>query len=117
MIHRPLVRQSVANVVAVVAKFEVGAGKWPQLLGFLLELFKSGQVSHREIGYYLLSVLAETMSQQLLPHLSGLLQTLGGALRDPESSHVRMNALSSLKEIAFQLSDNKQIVTNTRFSK
>jgi hypothetical protein len=53
------VRVSAAALVATVAKQELPAGKWDDLLTFLLDCSKSATAGHREVAMLLFRALSE----------------------------------------------------------
>lgn len=45
-----LVRHSTGQIVSAIAKFEVPAGQWPELLQFLNEYVRSKEPAQREVS-------------------------------------------------------------------
>lgn len=92
MILSNLVRQAIAGVVSAIAKFEVPANKWKELLDFLYSCCNHQNPAYREVGLYLLSTLIEPIAEQLRPHFPHLFGLFGQALKDPQSVTVRVTA-------------------------
>lgn len=68
------------------------AGTWPQLMPFLEQTCISPQVSHREVGIYILYTVLEDIAAgvQKYTSLFALFNTL---LVDPESIEVRITTV------------------------
>ncbi|KAJ3515059.1 hypothetical protein NLJ89_g1996 [Agrocybe chaxingu] len=103
-----LVRHSSARVIAAIAAIEVPQGTWNQLLPFLQQTCTSSQVSHREVGAFILFTVLESIVEGFQSHLPGLFELFRGLLNDPESIEVRITTARSLGVIAQYIdSDDK----------
>ena len=79
------VRNSVAQVVAAIAKHELMDRKWPELLQFIQQLCNQG-VNERELGLYTLSVVADSAGEELKPFLKPFVTVFHSAFQDPSTS-------------------------------
>ncbi|KAI0060253.1 ARM repeat-containing protein [Artomyces pyxidatus] len=95
-----LVRHSTARVIAAIAAIEIPTGTWPQLLPFLTQTAVSPQVSHREVGVYILFTVLESIVEGFQEHLQSFFKLLETLLQDPESSDVRVTTVRALGTIA-----------------
>ncbi|KAL2454743.1 ARM repeat superfamily protein [Abeliophyllum distichum] len=60
MEHSPPVRRASANVVSIIAKYDVPGGEWPDLLPFLFQCSQSPQEDHREVCFSPAGAFAES---------------------------------------------------------
>ncbi|EFJ36956.1 hypothetical protein SELMODRAFT_140759 [Selaginella moellendorffii] len=88
------VRRASADVVSALAKQDVPAGNWPELLPFLFQCSQSLQEDHREVALVLFSSLTETIGEILRPHFATLHAIFLNGLRD-QSAKVRVAALKA----------------------
>ncbi|XP_013410822.1 importin-4-like [Lingula anatina] len=102
-----LVRNSVAQVVAAVAKHDVPSGKWPQLFQFLQQYTKSQNVQEREVGMFVLSTVSSVAHEQLKPHLRSMMLLFSAALEDRESRTVPFFAIQTMTNLAFQVGSDE----------
>ncbi|KAG7093478.1 hypothetical protein E1B28_007153 [Marasmius oreades] len=104
-----LVRHSAARVVAAIAAIELPAGTWNQLLPFLQQASISSNLSHREVGVYMLFTSLEHVVDGFQGQLSSLFQLFSRTLSDPESIEVRITTVKALGAIAQLIdSDDKE---------
>ncbi|KAJ8521728.1 hypothetical protein ONZ45_g1611 [Pleurotus djamor] len=104
-----LVRHSAARVIAAIAAIEIPGGTWGQLLPFLNETATSSQVSHREVGSYILFTVIESIVEGFQEHLSNLFKLFSQLLVDPQSLEVRVTTVRSLGTLAQYLdADDKE---------
>jgi len=87
---RKLVRHSSARVVAAIAAIEFQDGTWPELLPFLHRSCTSSNVSHREVGSYILFTVLENIVAGFQEHLDNLFKLFEQLLHDPESEEVQI---------------------------
>ena len=111
-----LVRHSAARVIAAIASIEVSQGTWNQLLPFLKETCASNDVTHREVGSFILYTVLENIVEGFQNQLPDLFQLFGRLLNDPQSLEVRIVSVRSLGEIA-QLIDLDNKAELVRFLK
>lgn len=88
-----LVRHSTARVIAAIASIEIPLGNWPQLLPFLNQTSNSPQVTHREVGTFILYTVLESVVENVKEHLHEFLGLFEKLLIDPESIEVRIAAV------------------------
>ncbi|KZT21128.1 ARM repeat-containing protein [Neolentinus lepideus HHB14362 ss-1] len=104
-----IVRHSTARVVAAIATIEVPLGTWPELLPFLYQTASSSQVSHREVGIYVLYTVLENIIEAFTNEIQNLFKLFEGLLNDPESEEVRITTVRCLGAIAQYIdSDDKK---------
>ncbi|KAG6821184.1 hypothetical protein H0H93_004004 [Arthromyces matolae] len=104
-----LVRHSAARVIASIASIEIPLGTWGQLLPFLHQTCTSPQVSHREVGIYILFTVLENIVEGFQEHLQSFFKLFGQLLSDPESIEVRITTVRALGMIAQYIdSDDKE---------
>ena len=85
-------QHSVAALVAAIAKYELGAKPWPELLELANRCCDSPQAAQREVGMYLLQSVATDSSNILEPYYDHFVQLMVRMLQDPESAAVRVHA-------------------------
>ena len=91
--QKALVRHSSARVIACIARIDLDDGEWASLPGVLVQASTSKQVSHREVGVYVLFTLLEAAGGALEDKLPGLFSLFTTTIKDPESAEVRINTL------------------------
>lgn len=79
------VRNSGIQVVAAIWKHEVINHQWPELLQFIEKLCNEG-VIERELGLYTLSVLADSVGEELSPFLKPFVTVFHAVFQDPRTS-------------------------------
>ncbi|TFK52121.1 ARM repeat-containing protein [Heliocybe sulcata] len=106
-----IVRHSTARVVAAIATIEVPLGTWAQLLPFLHQTATSAQVSHREVGIYVLYTVLENIIEAFQNEMQNLFKLFEGLMNDPESEEVRITTVRCLGVIAqyIDADDKKEI--------
>ncbi|KAG6910038.1 hypothetical protein DXG01_013762 [Tephrocybe rancida] len=103
-----LVRHSAARVVAAIATIEIPLGTWGQLLPFLSQTCTSSQVTHREVGIYILFTVLENIVEGFQEHLQSFFKLFEQLLADPQSIEVRITTVRALGVIAQYIdSDDK----------
>ncbi len=65
-----------------------------------MEAAKQPQVSHREVGVYILFTLIEAVGDGFADKLPILFQLFSTTIRDPESAEVRINTMLALSRVA-----------------
>ncbi|CAG8438463.1 984_t:CDS:10 [Funneliformis caledonium] len=104
-----LVRHATARVISSVAKIEIPAGAWNDLLQFLYQCCQSPDAGHREVGIFVLYTLFEVIIEAFQDNLRQLFELFGAALNDPESKVVRVTTLQALGKVAEIIeADNKE---------
>ncbi|KAI9827662.1 MAG: hypothetical protein M1826_006225 [Phylliscum demangeonii] len=98
-----LVRHSSARLVAAIAGIDLGDGKWPHLPAFLQQAATSKDVSHREIGLYMLYTIIDAASEAFTDKWPQLLTLFNQTVRDRESIDVRVNTMLALSRVGLLL--------------
>jgi hypothetical protein len=91
-----LVRHSAARVIASIAAIEIPNAAWPRLLPFLHQTCISPQVTHREVGIYILFTVLENIVEGFQEHLQSFFKLFEQLLVDPESIEVRITTVRYL---------------------
>ncbi|XP_071823751.1 importin-4-like [Apostichopus japonicus] len=94
-----VVQNSLGQIIATIAKQELPAAKWPQLLQFLNSALTSSVSLEREISSHILSYVADTSGESLKPMFRDLFRMITNMLRDPESKFVPLNAIKTLTSL------------------
>ena len=85
-------QHSIAAIIAAIAKYELGAKPWPELLDLTNRCCVSAEVPQREVGMFLLSSIAADSTQILEPYFDHFLQLMVRMLQDRDSAVVRVHA-------------------------
>jgi hypothetical protein len=93
-----LVRHSAARVIASIAAIEIPNAAWPRLLPFLHQTCISPQVTHREVGIYILFTVLENIVEGFQEHLQNFFKLFEQLLADPESIEVRITTVRYLSD-------------------
>lgn len=101
------VRNSIAQVVATVAKHDLPKNQWPQLFQFILLYTKSQNSAEREVGTFVLYSVAAAAAEQLKPHLVSMLQLLNEVVHDSENRQVPYYAIRTITEVIFFIGDDE----------
>lgn len=113
--QKPLIRHSSARVIAAIASIDLEEGQWDSLPGVLVQAATSNQVSHREVGVYILFSLLEFAGDAFEDKLSDMFGLFGRTIRDAESSEVRINTLLCLSRIAMLIQPDEDEENLARF--
>ncbi|WPG98611.1 putative importin subunit beta-4 [Acrodontium crateriforme] len=100
---QPLPRHSKARVIAAIAKIDLEDGQWEQLPAVLQQAATSNEVTHREVGIYILYTLLETMPDIFQENMGSMLELFSKTVQDPESIEVRVNTMLALSELVMVL--------------
>ncbi|OWF34795.1 Importin-4 [Mizuhopecten yessoensis] len=103
------VRNSISQVIAVVAKHDLPTNSWPQLLQFLGVSCKSQTLLERETGVFVLHSVAAGAGEQLKPHLASLLQMLSVVVNDAESLLVPYYSIRTITELIFFIGEDEKV--------
>ncbi|KAI6149260.1 ARM repeat-containing protein [Pisolithus tinctorius] len=95
-----LVRHAAARVVAAIASIEIPLGTWPELLPLLHQACTSTQVSHREVGIYILFTVLETIVEGFQEQTQNFFSLFSLLMADPDSIEVRITTVRALGVIA-----------------
>eukprot|EP00842_Homolaphlyctis_polyrhiza_P002689 jgi/Hompol1/3420/HPOL_006525-RA len=95
-----LVRHALARVISEIAKIELLAGSWLDLIPTLISLHSSAIADHRDIGLYIIYTLFEVIADDLSSQLPGVLSMLTTSVNDPESLTAAVTSVQILGKIA-----------------
>ncbi|KAG6334826.1 hypothetical protein ID866_4263 [Astraeus odoratus] len=95
-----LVRHSASRVVASIASIEIPLGSWSELLPLLHQACTSPEVTHREVGIFILFTVLETIMEGFQEKLQNLFSLFTKLLDDPESIEVRVTTVRALGVVA-----------------
>ena len=101
-----LVRNGIARVISEIAKRELPAGTWNELLPFLFNAADSPQAIHRQISIFVFYTVLETFvdgGEALDKYLPQIMQLFAKSLQDPESIEVRITTVRALGKVAQNL--------------
>lgn len=101
-----LVRNAIARVLSEIARKELPAGTWPQLLPFLFQASESPNAAHRQTAIYVFFTVLETFVEggaSLETYLPQILSVFSKSLQDPESLDVRVTTVRALGKVAENL--------------
>jgi hypothetical protein len=87
------VRHSAARVVGAIAAIEIPQGNWSQLLPFLHQTATSNEVSHREVGVFILFTVLESIVEGFQEQLQSFFKLFETLLVDPDSIEVRITTV------------------------
>jgi len=103
-----LVRHASARVVAAMAAIDLSKGEWTDLPNLLFQASNSQEVSHRDVGTYVIYTLLEVMGDDLEDKLPALFELFGKTIKDPESANVRLNTMLALGKVAMIILPDEQ---------
>lgn len=113
--QKALVRHSSARVIAAIARIDLEDGEWTSLPGLLFQAATSDQVSHREVGSYILFSLLEVTGDSFEDKIPGLFQLFAKTIKDPDSAEVRINTLLCLSRVAMLIQPDEDTENLARF--
>jgi hypothetical protein len=90
------VRNAISRVISEIAKKELLAGTWPELLPFLFGAADSPTASHRQVSIFVFFTVLETFvdgGEKLEAYLPQILAVFAKSLQDPESIEVRITTV------------------------
>lgn len=95
LIFSALVRHQISRIISEIAKKELPASSWPQLLPFLFEASNSAQAPHRYVAIFTFYTLLETFVEgdALSKHLPTILGIFSKSIQDPDSLEVRVTTV------------------------
>ncbi|KAF4630480.1 hypothetical protein G7Y89_g7655 [Cudoniella acicularis] len=113
--QKSLVRHSSARVIAAIAKIDLEDGEWGSLPSLLAQAATSNQVSHREVGVYILFTLLEAAGDAFEDKVPSLFTLFTTTIKDPESAEVRINTLMCLSRVAMLIQPDEDAQNLARF--
>ncbi|XP_028409936.1 importin-4-like [Dendronephthya gigantea] len=102
-----IVCHSTAQIIGAIAKHELPNEQWPQLFQFLNEYIKSPQPGHREMAMYVLSIITETVGEQLRPHFPALFHIFSKTLEDQENENISFYTVRSITNLVIYLGEDE----------
>lgn len=102
------VRRAVAQLISAVARKEVPAKRWNELLEFLVAESRSQSAANREMAILLFRALAETVGEALRPLFTKLQSIFIQGLADP-AKEVKMESLRALAVIVSYLESEEEM--------
>lgn len=113
--ERALVRHSTARVIAAIAGIDLEDGEWGSLPGLLVQASTSNNVTHREVGVYILFSLLEASGDSFEDKIPGLFSLFNTTIKDSESPEVRINTLLCLSRVAMLIQPDEDPENLARF--
>ncbi|XDG05901.1 hypothetical protein ABKA04_005516 [Annulohypoxylon sp. FPYF3050] len=107
-------RHGLSRVIAAIATLDFTDGQWTDLLPAVLQLTNSDDVTHREVGSYIIYSLVEANPAYFEDHLSTLFELFAKTIRDPQSRDVRINTMQSISATLMLIdSDEDELSVST----
>eukprot|EP00057_Strongylocentrotus_purpuratus_P019065 XP_011673539.1 PREDICTED: importin-4 [Strongylocentrotus purpuratus] len=88
-----VVRNSVAQLAAAIARYELADQKWPEILQYIQEGAANPNPQQRELSVLLLSCIVSTSANHLRPFYKGLFHMFDTMLQDTQSKNVPFYAV------------------------
>ncbi|KAF3761415.1 ARM repeat-containing protein [Cryphonectria parasitica EP155] len=89
-------RHSESRLIASIANLDLDEDAWPELIPSLFTLANGGDVSHREVGSYIIYAILEENPTHFAEKVRELLALLSSTIKDPQSRDVRVNTVMSI---------------------
>eukprot|EP00466_Bigelowiella_natans_P019936 jgi/Bigna1/69117/fgenesh1_pg.8_\ len=102
------VRKAVAALACRVAKLTIPDGKWPQLLGFLVQLSTKPKEELRTVSMLLFRAMGENLGQHMVKHLEKYAKVCVQGLRDP-AVRVRVEAFRAMEGVVGYLETKEHV--------
>ncbi|CAN8098527.1 unnamed protein product [Discula destructiva] len=97
--QHPKCRHSEARLIASIASLDLDDNSWPDLIPSLFSLAASGNVSHREVGSYIIYAILDENPTHFMDKVRELLSLFSTTIKDPESRDVRVNTVMSISVV------------------
>ncbi|XP_063971757.1 importin-4-like isoform X1 [Lytechinus pictus] len=91
-----VVRNSVAQLAAAIARYELADQKWPEILQYIQEGATNPNPQQRELSSLLLSCIVSTSANHLRPFYKGLFHMFDTMLVDTQSKNVPFYAVKTM---------------------
>ncbi|XP_030831974.1 importin-4 [Strongylocentrotus purpuratus] len=91
-----VVRNSVAQLAAAIARYELADQKWPEILQYIQEGAANPNPQQRELSVLLLSCIVSTSANHLRPFYKGLFHMFDTMLQDTQSKNVPFYAVKTM---------------------
>lgn len=89
-------RHSEARLIASIASLDLDDEAWPDLIPSLFSLASGGDVSHREVGSYIIYAILDENPTHFAEKVRDLLSLFSNTIKDPQSRDVRVNTMMSI---------------------
>lgn len=89
-------RHSESRLIASIANHDLDEDAWPDLIPSLFNLAGSGEVSHREVGSYIIYAILDENPTHFAEKVRELLSLFANTIKDPQSRDVRVNTVMSI---------------------
>lgn len=89
-------RHGQSRVIAAIATLDFDNKEWADLIPTVTQLATSDNVTHREVGSYIIYSLLEANPTFFADHLTKLFELFAKTIRDPQSRDVRVNTMLSI---------------------
>ncbi|XP_022906239.1 importin-4-like [Onthophagus taurus] len=107
-----LVKNSIAQFIGIVGKYEFPDNTWPEILQFIHQLCSSENVLDREMGMYTLSIMTEISKGSYLPHTEVLATLFTNILNNMQelSSNLAYYTVITMKHLVSVIGGHHQMV-------
>lgn len=92
----PRCRHSISRLIASIASLDLDDNAWPELIPSLFTLASGGDVSHREVGSYIIYAILDENPTHFAEKVRDLLSLFANTIKDPQSRDVRVNTVMSI---------------------
>lgn len=92
----PRCRHSISRLIASIASLDLDDNAWPELIPSLFTLASGGEVSHREVGSYIIYAILDENPTHFAEKVRDLLSLFANTIKDPQSRDVRVNTVMSI---------------------
>jgi len=89
-------RHGQSRVIAAIATIDFENNEWSDMVPSVMQLATSDDVTHREVGSYIIFSLLEANPTYFESHLIQLFELFTKTIRDPQSRDVRVNTMMSI---------------------
>ncbi|PSR79394.1 armadillo-type protein [Coniella lustricola] len=89
-------RHSESRLIASIANHDLDEDAWPELIPSLFNLAGAAEVSHREVGSYIIYAILDENPTHFAEKVRELLALFANTIKDPQSRDVRVNTVMSI---------------------
>lgn len=89
-------RHSESRLIASIANLDLDEDAWPDLIPSLFTLASGGDVTHREVGSYIIYAVLDENPTHFAEKVRELLALFANTIKDPQSRDVRVNTVMSI---------------------
>lgn len=95
--QNPRCRHSESRLIASIANLDLDEDNaWPELIPSLFQLAGAADVSHREVGSYIIYAILDENPTHFADKVRELLALFVNTIKDPQSRDVRVNTVMSI---------------------